>query len=194
MTIGWGERQGLLRRLTRLTRNVDAAEDCLQSAFVRLEEFRRHTPVENEAGFLAHAATNIAIDEARRRRVRSEVAGGVDQLHTIADSQPLQDEVLLARERLGRARATLDRLPERTRAVFLMHRFARLKYRDIAARLGISVSAVEKHIAKASLALAACVHEEPDAASEYSDGERAGGGRGGGLAGASAVGRAQAGR
>ncbi len=32
MTIGWAERQGLLRRLTRLTRNPDTAEDCLQSA------------------------------------------------------------------------------------------------------------------------------------------------------------------
>ncbi len=34
-----------------------------------------------------------------------------------------------------------------------MHRIGGLKHRDIAARLGITVSAVEKHVAKASLFL-----------------------------------------
>jgi RNA polymerase sigma-70 factor (ECF subfamily) len=192
MTIGKGERLGLLKRLTRLTRNVDTAEDCLQSAFLRLEEFRRTGAVENEVGFLAHAATNIAIDEARRRKTRAEVGDGLELLRYVRDAQPLQDEVLLARERLSRAGEALERLPERTRDVFLMHRFARLKYRDIAARLGISVSAVEKHIAKASLALAACVHEDQDAEVEpnpHSDR----GSRSSRLAGAPAVGRARAG-
>ena len=34
------ERDALIRSLTRVTRDVDAAEDCLQTAFVRLEEYR----------------------------------------------------------------------------------------------------------------------------------------------------------
>lgn len=193
MTIGSGERQGLLKRLLRLTRNVDTAEDCLQSAFLRLEEYRRNCAVENEIGFLAHAATNIAIDEARRQRTRAEVGDGVQLLQYVRDAQPLQDEVLVARERLSRAGEVLEQLPERTRDVFLMHRFARLKYRDIAARLGISVSAVEKHIAKASLALAACVHEVEDA--EVDPNARTDrGSRSGGLAGAPALGRTRVGR
>lgn len=166
----WAERQALLRQLIRVTRDRDHAEDCLQSAFVRLEEYRRHAKVENEAGFLVHAATNIAIDEARRSRTRAEVAGGVDRLQNFPDGQPLQHEVLLARERLSRARTALARLPERTRAVFVMHRFDRLKYRDIAARLGISVSAVEKHIAKASLSLANWIDDEGDDTSRTGSG------------------------
>jgi RNA polymerase sigma factor (sigma-70 family) len=168
--LGWAERQAMLRRLMRVTRDRDRAEDCLQSAFVRLEEYRRHATVENEAGFLVRAATNIAIDEARRTRTRAEVARGLDPLQNFPDNQPLQDEVLLARERLSRARAALDRLPERTRTVFIMSRFAKMKYRDIAARLGIGVSAVEKHIAKASLSLANWIDDERDEAGRTGSG------------------------
>lgn len=158
--IGLSERMGLLRRLTRVTRNADSAEDCLQAAFVRLEEYRRHTQVENEGGFLARAATNIALDMARKMRVRGEPSGSNELLENHRDEQPLQDEVLVARERLSRVRLTLDQLPERTRAIFLMHRFSRVKYSEIAAQFGISASAVEKHIAKASLALADCLDEQ----------------------------------
>jgi RNA polymerase sigma-70 factor (ECF subfamily) len=155
-------RQALLRRLRRVTRDNDQAEDLLQAAYVRLAEASRRNVVVNEAGFLVHTASNLAIDGARRARTRAEVANGMDRLVELSDGQPLQDEVLLARERLSRVRSALARLPGRTRDVFLMHRFAKLKYRDIAARLGISVSAVEKHIAKATLHLADWMDDEQD--------------------------------
>jgi RNA polymerase sigma factor (sigma-70 family) len=156
----WAERQRLLRRLSRVARDRDQAEDLLQSAFLRLAEYSRHNVVENEAGSLVRAATNIAVDEARRARTRSERGGAMDQLLNISDERPLQDEVLLARERLSRVREAMLRLPERTREVFLLHRFAGLKYRDIAARFGITVSAVEKHVAKATLFLADWIDDE----------------------------------
>ena len=40
-------------------------------------------------------------------------------------------------------------LPERTRDVFMLHRFEQMSYPEIARAFGISVSAVEKHIIKA---------------------------------------------
>lgn len=66
---------------------------------------------------------------------------------------PLQDEVLIARHRLERLRQGVEQLKPRTREVLLMHRLEGLKYRDIAAALGISQSAVEKHIAQAMASL-----------------------------------------
>ena len=61
---------------------------------------------------------------------------------------------MAARVRLERVREGLSRLTPRTREIFLMHRLDEMKYREIAERLGISQSAVEKHIAKAALFLA----------------------------------------
>ena len=159
--ISAAERAALVRNLRGFVRDPDVAEDCFQSAYVRLSEYRLENDVNSDLGFLARAARNIAIDEARKVRVRDSSATDIREILKDAEiSQPLQDEVLLLRERLSNARAVLDSLPERTRRIFMMHRFTRAKYREIAQELGISVSAVEKHIAKASLALAESIDQE----------------------------------
>jgi len=140
--------------VARATRNSPQAEDYLHSAFLRLEEYRARHTVDNPAGFLVRAAVNIAADEGRHVRVRAEDAHPVEALLDLASDQPLQHEVLAARKRLERVRLGLAQLSPRTREIFLMHRLEGLKYREIAARLGVTVSAVEKHVAKAALFLA----------------------------------------
>ncbi|ATQ43339.1 RNA polymerase sigma factor [Caulobacter mirabilis] len=142
----------LLRRISRITRDPSNAEDVLQSAFVRVLEYRSNDrEVADNDAFLARTAVNLAIDE-RRRNLRRGVGQAPDHEH-VSDDLPLQDEVLAARERLARLKAGLQRLSPRTREVFLLHRLDGLKYREIADHLGITVSAVEKHVAKAALFL-----------------------------------------
>jgi RNA polymerase sigma-70 factor (ECF subfamily) len=93
---------------------------------------------------------NIGVDNFRHERFIADVA---PEDMAIPENSPLQDEVLAARVRLDRVREGLSMLTPRTREIFLMHRLDDMKYREIAERLGISQSAVEKHIAKASLFL-----------------------------------------
>jgi RNA polymerase sigma factor (sigma-70 family) len=143
----------LLRRIARRTRGRDDAEDLLHAAFIRLETYRAQHHVENPTAFLVQTAANIGIDVDRHDRLISEAA--VDATaYEIVDGAPLQDEVVAARARLQRVREGIALLSPRTREVFLMHRIDGLKYREIASRLGVSQSAVEKHIAKAALFLA----------------------------------------
>lgn len=106
---------------------------------------------------MVRVAVNLAFDEHRHERVRAEVSESIHDLVNLWDDQRPHDEVLVAYERLERVDAVLERLGSRTREVFLMHRIDGLKYREIAARLGITVSAVEKHVAKAVLALVECM-------------------------------------
>jgi RNA polymerase sigma-70 factor (ECF subfamily) len=141
-----------MRRITRITRDPSGAEDVLQSAMVRMLEYRGKQRVDNPEAFLARTAVNLALDERRRRLRRPESGLAFDALD-ISDDLPLQDEALSARERLERLRAGLDRLSPRTREVFLLHRLEGLKYREIADQLGVTVSAVEKHVSKAALFL-----------------------------------------
>jgi RNA polymerase sigma-70 factor (ECF subfamily) len=148
---GW---RALVRRVGRATRRPGQAEDLLHSAFLRLEEYRSRHTVENPAAFLVRVAVNMAVDERRHERVRSEIPESIHDLIDLSDDRPLHDEVLAARERLERVKAGLAELSPRTREIFLMHRIEGLKYREIAARLGITVSAVEKHVARAALFLA----------------------------------------
>jgi RNA polymerase sigma-70 factor (ECF subfamily) len=156
---GWRQ---LVRRVARITRRPDEARDCLHSAFIRLEEYRRSHPVDNPSAFLVRTAVNIGVDEVRRAQVRSAGSGSEFDLEVVADLRPLQDEVFAVRERLQRVGANLARMNARTREIFLMHRLGGMKYREIAQSLGVTVSAVEKHIAKATLLLTEWSHGEPD--------------------------------
>jgi RNA polymerase sigma factor (sigma-70 family) len=142
----------LLRRIRRRTRSNQDAEDLLHSAYLRLFAYRAEHEVREPAAFLVQTATNLSVD--RHRHAKRTSAMPIESFGaSLEDNSPLQDEVLCARERLRRVQAGLDSLPLRTREVFLMHRVQGMKLREISAALGISQSAVEKHVARAVLFL-----------------------------------------
>jgi RNA polymerase sigma-70 factor (ECF subfamily) len=154
---GW---RRLIARIAGATGNPAEAEDLLHSAFVRLEEYKATRTVGNPTAFLIRTAANLAIDEHRKHRVRRPAAVSIDEFLAIPDDSPLQDEALEARARLDKVRRGLEGLSPRTREIFLRCRLANLTYREVAAEHGISVSAVEKHIAKAMLAVAKAADEK----------------------------------
>ena len=140
----------LIREVRIRTRGRSDPEELLHAAYLRLVRYRTQHTVENIGAFLVRTAVNIGVDNYRHDRFIVDIA---PENTGICENSPLQDEVLAARARLERVREGLSRLSPRTREVFLMHRLEDLKYREIAERLGISQSAVEKHIAKAALFL-----------------------------------------
>jgi RNA polymerase sigma factor (sigma-70 family) len=140
----------LIREVRTRTRGRADPEELLHAAYLRLVRYRAQHVVENVAAFLVRTAVNIGVDNYRHERFIADVA---PEDAGLRENSPLQDEVLASRVRLERVREGLSRLTPRTREVFLMHRLDDMKYREIAERLGISQSAVEKHIAKAALFL-----------------------------------------
>lgn len=143
----WGR---LLRQIAMLSGRPQDASDYLNDAYVRMSE-HGGMPVQNFEAFMVRVAVNLARDEHRRQRRRNVV--GDEDLDAIADASPTPEEMLDVRQRLSAVHATLSRLHPRTRQILLMHRLDGLRYREIAQRLGISESAVEKHVAKAALGL-----------------------------------------
>ena len=135
--------------LMRRGRSEHEAEDLVQEAWVRLACYEQEV-VEPEA-FLMRAALNLSLDAHRTARNRGEQLV-VDEV-VLVDSAPGTEAIVLARERMVRLSECLGRLPPRTRDIFLAHRVEGLRYQDIARQHGLSVSAVEKHIAKATLLL-----------------------------------------
>jgi len=98
-------------------------------------------------------ARNLLKDQwksAERTRRAPVDAEGLDAvLDTLAGDDPAADRGLIARQDLATAAAVIRGLPPRCRDAFLLHRFENLTYRQIADRLGVSVSMVEKHLAEA---------------------------------------------
>jgi RNA polymerase sigma factor (sigma-70 family) len=123
------------------------AEDIAQEAWLRLDAYRRVRTVEAPEAFLMRTALNLAIDAHRVAQRRGETVALEEAV--LVDCSPSAEEVLLARERVARLSACLLRLTPRTRGIFLAHRLEGKTYAQIAQEYGITVSGVERHIAKA---------------------------------------------
>jgi RNA polymerase sigma-70 factor (ECF subfamily) len=152
----------LTQRLRRFVRARVAsrqdAEDVIQEAYLRVLRYSAQNVVENREQLLFSAARNLAIDTQRRGKVRQKTA---IELAVLAPMQwPASDEVVDTEQRLARVEAAIAALPSRCREVFLMHRIDGLSYSEIAAQRGISVSTVEKHIARACLMIDSRLHGE----------------------------------
>jgi RNA polymerase sigma-70 factor (ECF subfamily) len=147
--------QSRLKRLLRRrgTSAVDA-EDLVQEAIVRLFVYIRNSgEVRDADAFLTRTALNLAIDLRRSSRSDRYESEPIELLDLV-DLAPLPDEVLAAEQRLLRMRDTLERVNPRTREIFFMHRLQGLSHAEIAEKVAISKSAVEKHIASAITLLA----------------------------------------
>lgn len=142
-------RRWLIGYFRRRVRNDADIEDMVQDVFVRIAGRDSHGPVEHLGGYVMKTAWSVLADRGRRRATHMaafHVPFDSDQ-HADEDLDP--ERVLSGREELNAATAALLSLPERTRTAFVLRRLEGQSYRDIAAHLGISVSAVEKHVLRA---------------------------------------------
>lgn len=149
----------LLRFLRARTRDPAEAEDVVQELWLRLRNLRPG-PISNARAYLFQMANNLVLDRARERRRRSardhswteqsfELAPGAQgQLQPVDPGQTPEDALLDVEEQRALAGAIAE-LPEGARRAFQLHKLEGLSHTEVAARLGISRSGVEKHIAVA---------------------------------------------
>jgi RNA polymerase sigma factor (sigma-70 family) len=139
----------VLRSIARHARGTVDPEELMNIAFVRMEGYRAGRTVADPRAFLVRTAKNALIDNHRHEQISARFTADALQTVDERDDYPLQDEVFASRARLNRVKEGLEQLPPRTKEIFLMYRLDGLKCREIANRIGISESAVEKHIARA---------------------------------------------
>jgi RNA polymerase sigma-70 factor (ECF subfamily) len=142
-------RSWLTRYFRRRVQNIAEIEDMVQDVFARMVARDSTEPVEHLGGYVLKTASSVFTDWVRRR---SSHAANLHvsfepELHGEEDVDP--ERILGGKEELQAATMVLLRLPERTRTVFILRRLEGQRFQDIAAHLGISVSAVEKHMVRA---------------------------------------------
>lgn len=157
-------RRPLMTYFLRHTGDYTEAEDLTQEALLRALRAGAGEAIETPDGFVFTIASNLLRDRARKRITRQ--ANRHISLYPQGDdetaAEPLQlaaedlpaDRVLMGKEKLRRTLDALAELPDRTREIFILFRVERLRQTEIAARLGVSVSAVEKHVVRAVAHLA----------------------------------------
>ncbi len=147
-------RPRLLRFLTARTRDPHEAEELLQELWLKIGELPSG-PVSDPLAYLHRSALNLANDRdrSRRRRAKRE-ADWVDSTTMrngaeAVDETPPADAVADGRRQAACLAEAIAHLPEGARRVFQRHKLEGQSHAQIAAELGISKSAVEKHMAVA---------------------------------------------
>jgi RNA polymerase sigma factor (sigma-70 family) len=153
-------RSALIKYFSRRGFNREDAEDAVQEVFMRLARREQGSQIDNVEGYLFETAYHVAIDHFRRGVSRNVTRhDNYDQNIDIIDKNNsiCPERMHEARDELARLIFALRDLPERTRDVLILSRLEGLTHREIARRLGVSVSSVEKHVIKAISHLSYCL-------------------------------------
>ncbi|MGC9447994.1 RNA polymerase sigma factor [Cereibacter johrii] len=138
----------LSRHLMRRPGTRCDAQDVMQDAWLRLARVQDGEEMSNPAAYVGQVVRNLAIDRLRAQRVRERHFTTAEIPDQPADA-PSAERIVDFRQRVARLEEIVAELPPRQREVFLLHKFDGLSHSEIATRLGISRSAVEKLIMKA---------------------------------------------
>ena len=142
-------RDELFRRLSAMVKSPDTAADLLQETYTRLLRLANTKPVEQPRALLHRIATNLAIDHLRAHKGGPNTADPLDEAMHVRCPLPSQEQEVLGKERFHAFVHAVEKLPPRTKEAFLLHRVTGCSYREIAHRMGISHSGVDKHIRRA---------------------------------------------
>lgn len=139
----------LLRLLAARLGNMDDAEDALQDIWLKLDSLDVHEPIGRPVSYLCRMASNLATD----RRLAAARSGSREtawhDVQPAADEHPDAERTLIGRERLREIEAEVATMPERMRVALRLYRVEDQPQKEIAARLGMTVSGVEKLLRRA---------------------------------------------
>lgn len=158
-----GQREALARFLRARMGPAGDVEDVLQDVYLRVAVIDAGADIQNPRAYLYRLASNLLLDRVRSQRQTVARDDAWRQVHHLAGpvediaDAPSAEDVLAGRQRLAALLKALETLPPKTRRIFRMHKFEGLSYAEVAGRLGISRSGVEKHMIDALRVLARTV-------------------------------------
>lgn len=149
----------LKRFLARFFSDRQDIEDVAQEAYLRAYVAEQQKDIEQPKAFLFRIARNVALTQLTKksRKITDYLeecgASVVVEYGAAADSEAE------AFESLGLYCEAVATLPEKCRQVFLLRKVNGLSHKEIAARMSLSVSSVEKYLLKGILMCKAFVQE-----------------------------------
>ncbi|MDT9600310.1 RNA polymerase sigma factor [Sphingosinicella rhizophila] len=136
--------------LTVRLRGLEACDvdEVIQEAYARIwtADIDR---ILNARAYLFVTARHIVGEHVRRSRIVAiQLMADLDVLN-IEDDGISADRQLSGQEEIVRLQQVIEKLPPKCRLAFQLKKFEELSQREIAARMGVAESTVEKHLAKA---------------------------------------------
>ena len=124
-------------------------DDLAQEVFVRLAKRADLSNIEHIEGYVFQAAASVLTDRFRLDGRQPEIVDVLDE-SKIGEVVLTPERVLMGKQELDALIRGLYSLPQRTRDIFVLYHFEGIRQTRIAARFGMPVSTVEKHMARAN--------------------------------------------
>lgn len=147
--------QRFIRFAVSYIADAAAAEDIVMESFVAAWEKRAQLTVATFPPYTLTIVKNRCLNHLRGQGVRMRAAENIHShstrmLHTrIATLEACDPEELFSVEARRLVERTLERLPARTREIFVRSRFEGQGYKQIAAEMDTTVKSVEFEVSKA---------------------------------------------
>ncbi|HUE63085.1 MAG TPA: sigma-70 family RNA polymerase sigma factor [Rhizomicrobium sp.] len=126
-------------------------EDVIQETYTRLVAAESVAHVHDAKNYAFQVAGSVVIDHLRRMKVVPiSSLPDLDYLE-VASEEPSPERQTIDRDELNQLAQMIAALPGRVREVFILRRVHGLPQREVARRLGLSESTVEKHMARGFL-------------------------------------------
>ena len=141
------ENSGFLKKfLTRFFSNQQDIEDVVQEAYLRAYAAEQKKTIEHPKAFLFRVAKNVALSELSKKS--RQITDYIEDLGALAviDSEASADSEAEAQESLGLYCEAVATLPDKCREVFLLRKVHGLRHKEIADRMSLSISSVEKYL------------------------------------------------
>ena len=138
----------LRRYLARLLGNTSEAQDIAHDAYLRVYPTVTKGPTEKPEALLYTTARRLAINRLKRRTI-APFSRENPNTDNAASATPGVAQQVMARQEWQLLEQAIAELPPGCRAVLLLRKVELLSHREIAARLGIAISTVEKQHARA---------------------------------------------
>jgi len=145
----------------RLTGNIDNARDLVHDAYAQVLVQEKWRQIDNPRAYMMRTIYNLGLNLIRRSRVVTmQQLADADAISHV-DISPDAFDTFSDREELDRVLWAVEQLPPQCRKVVVMRRIEDVPPREVARRLGLSLSTVEKHLARGLVLLADILDTPP---------------------------------
>lgn len=131
----------------RILHDDEASKDVVADAFELVWRRLQDSDVDKLSSYLLTAVKNVCLDYIRKQNIRNRYV--LASVQAVGKQSFNPEEVDLHEEKIQTIMRSLDELTPRTQQIVTMCYVQRKKYREVAEELGISESAVKKHIMQA---------------------------------------------
>lgn len=138
----------LRRYLSRFLGDTNEAQDVAHDAYLRVYPAEGKRPAEKPQALLYVTARRLAINRLKRRQIAPFARESAPAESAVSTAPGVVQEVM-ARQELELLEQAIAELPAGCRSVLLLRKVEMLSHQEIADRLGIAVSTVEKQYARA---------------------------------------------